>query len=327
MHDFVGVENILSDKRLRELSKRRNGPAAMCFVSHFAAITINSYLMVVSCGSWWFVPLFMLQGMLLNFLYAPEHECDHFTAFRSRWLNVWGARVCGFCIVLPNDYHRFSHYAHHRHTQDWKKDPELLARKPICNVRNYLWLLSGLSTTVGRLRILFVHATGNVDEWYANDAQRRTLVTSARWHLFLYFLVLISATIIWGLWPFVLWIAPLVLMRWTYYMQGLGEHAGLTHRDNTLLNTRTFTTNIFMRLLNWNMTYHAAHHTFPSIPFYRLPALQREIESKLPYQLPSSPYLSFHYGMLKRLWSGWTETQICAKHDRELVERGIFPPQ
>ena len=35
---------------------------------------------------------------------------------------------------------------------------------------------------------------------------------------------------------------------------GGGERFGLTHEPNTLLNTRTLTTNAFMRWLNWNMT-------------------------------------------------------------------------
>ena len=50
-------------------------------------------------------------------------------------------------------------------------------------------------------------------------------------------------------------------------MTGLGEHLGLTHERYTLLNTRTLTANVFMRWVNWNMTYHTIHHTFPSVPF------------------------------------------------------------
>ena len=54
-----------------------------------------------------------------------------------------------------------------------------------------------------------------------------------------------------NIWPLYYWIGPLVIMRWTYWLQGLGEHGGLTHEPYTLLNTRTLTTNAFMRWINW----------------------------------------------------------------------------
>ena len=95
-------------------------------------------------GTWWCVPLFLLQGLLINFLYAPEHECDHFTAFRTRRLNEAVAFVCGFLIFYANSDHRWSHYAHHRNTQDWDRDTEL-ARGPIRTMGGYLLYLSGMT--------------------------------------------------------------------------------------------------------------------------------------------------------------------------------------
>jgi fatty acid desaturase len=35
-----------------------------------------------------------------------------------------------------------------------------------------------------------------------------------------------------------------------------------------------------MRWLVWNMSYHAAHHTYPSVPFFRLPELDQDIRRK-----------------------------------------------
>ena len=39
---------------------------------------------------------------------------------------------------------------------------------------------------------------------------------------------------------------------------------------NGLTNTRTTLTNAAVRLLMWNMPFHAEHHLYPSIPFHRL---------------------------------------------------------
>ena len=46
-------------------------------------------------------------------------------------------------------------------------------------------------------------------------------------------------------------------------------------------NTRTTFTSRAVRALAWNMPYHTEHHTYPSVPFHRLPELHRLIEPHL----------------------------------------------
>ena len=144
MKDFVGVENVISEKRIRELSVRSDGPAAIRITCHWGASFFTAYLMSLTYGTWLCIPLFMLQGILLNFLYAPEHECDHFTAFKMRWINVVVARLCGFTIIFNSDYHRWTHYHHHRNTQDWEVDPEISGRGKLNSVYAYLVALLGI---------------------------------------------------------------------------------------------------------------------------------------------------------------------------------------
>ena len=105
-------------------------------------------------------------------------------------------------------------------------------------------------------------------------------------------------------------------------LQGLGEHTGLPHRPETLFNTRTFRTGFFFRWVNWNMTYHCVHHTFPGVPFYRLPALHREVEKNLGFNLPTSSYLSLHWQQFRALLAGRTESEICDAHEAELIAQG-----
>ena len=109
-------------------------------------------------------------------------------------------------------------------------------------------------------------------------------------------------------------------MHWFYWVDGLGEHGGLTHEPHTLLNTRTLETNAFMRWVNWNMTYHTVHHTYPSVPFHRLPELHKEVEERLGFELPSSPYLKLHWRHLEQMFSGATELDIWAAHDEAITE-------
>jgi fatty acid desaturase len=319
MHDFTGAKNVIDAARLSELSERRDGPALWYLASHFGAIAANSVALYWTWGTWWCVPFFMLQGLLLNFLYAPEHECDHFTAFKTRWLNVWVGRICGFIILLSNDDHRWSHYHHHRHTQDWEQDTEIKDRPKFDTAWQYfMGLLGYRAFWSGRVKPLIDHALGRAPEPHLSDRQRREVVAAARWHVAGYALIAASAVAMQSWWPLYYWLGPLLVMRWTYWLQGLAEHTCLTHAPYTLLNTRTLRTNAFMRWVNWNMTYHTVHHTYPSVPFHRLPELHREVEQKLGFELPGGSYLAVHWKNLKLFASGKTELDICAEHDAEV---------
>jgi fatty acid desaturase len=265
--------------------------------------------------------LFMLQGLLINYLYAPTHECDHHTAFKSPWLNLWVGRVCGFLMFNPSEHHRWSHYTHHRNTQDWEKDTEL-ERAPFQNAGEFAIYMSGLPLVKGKLMGIARHAFVGSDEWYMTAPQRSRVVRAARWHVVGYVIAAASAIAFQSWWVLYFWWGPFVLMRWSYMLQGGAEHTFLTHAPNTLLNTRTFTTNAFMRWVNWNMTYHTVHHTFPSVPFYRLPDLHREVERVLGFKLPGGPYLSLHWSLFKALRSGRTELELCDQSTAVLVSDG-----
>ena len=324
MQDFVGVKDVISKSRLRELGERKNGPGLFYLATHGGSIIVNTAMMAWTWGSLWCIPFFLLQGVLINFLYAPEHECDHQTCFKTPWLNQWVARICGFIIFNPSEDHRWGHYSHHRHTQDWDKDIEL-GGGPFHNVREYLWMLSGMPLIYWKGRQIIRHAAGLADDWYFTPKQAKAAIEHSRWSVAIYVLILVSAIIFQSWWWLYYWIGPFVLMRWTYMLEGGGEHRGLTHQSNTLFNTRTWDTNWFARWLNWNMTYHAAHHTFPSVPFHRLPELQREIELSLGYELPKTSYFRLHYWHLRKLSRGKTEFDISAETEAPLIKVGRLP--
>ena len=68
-------------------------------------------------GSWACVPFFLIYGVLYGSAADSRlHECSHFTAFRTSWLN--DAVYCGPCFMMmrsptPN---RWSHTRHHTYT-------------------------------------------------------------------------------------------------------------------------------------------------------------------------------------------------------------------
>jgi fatty acid desaturase len=85
-----------------------------------------------------------------------------------------------------------------------------------------------------------------------------------------------------GWWaPLVFWIGPQLLGQPLLRLYLLAEHTLCTMDANGLTNTRTTLTNAAVRLVMWNMSYHAEHHLYPSIPFHRLADAHRMIRDRL----------------------------------------------
>jgi fatty acid desaturase len=86
--------------------------------------------------------------------------------------------------------------------------------------------------------------------------------------------------------PLLFWIGPQLLGQPPLRAYLLAEHTGCTEDRNGLTNTRTTLTWAPVRLLMWDMPYHAEHHLFPSIPFHRLADAHALIRSRLEFLQP-----------------------------------------
>ena len=257
---------------VQRLSRRSDAKGLVQLAAHLGMLALAGVGLHASLGSAWMLLTLPLYGAILVFLFAPLHECLHFTAFRSRWLNDAVAAPIGFLLLLPFQYFRVFHYAHHRHTQDPGRDPELLDMKPLIGGR-YWWYLTGLPTWRQSLRTIWRHAGGRVDEPYIEARHHATIVAEARVHVAGYaFLLLVSLLISSAaLWWF--WILPALVAQPLLRLYLLAEHSGCDYGDNMLENSRTTYTVPWLNFLAWNMPYHAEHHYLASIPFHALPAL------------------------------------------------------
>ena len=97
--------------------------------SHLALIGGLGYLHYLAMGSWWVLATGFALGVVVNFLYAAQHELSHWTVFRTRYLNELFGRLVGFAMIFPRDYDLAMHQAHHRWTSNWERDGEL-TREP-----------------------------------------------------------------------------------------------------------------------------------------------------------------------------------------------------
>jgi len=91
--------------------------------------------------------------VLINCLYAGQHEMSHWTAFRSRRLNDFFGEIIGFVVIYPFTWDRWFHFTHHAIRRNWEKDPELLIRALYAQLlllkpqRDYYWWGRVRSTT------------------------------------------------------------------------------------------------------------------------------------------------------------------------------------
>ena len=283
---------------LEALSARSDASGLRQLALHLGALVSCGVLLGLSLGTPWSIPALAFYATALVFLFAAEHECLHGTAFSSRRLNEWVARACGFVLVLPAGYFRHFHFAHHRHTQDPDRDPELAAPGPRSRA-GYALTVSGLPHWRERIVTSLRHARGRVSEEFVPGGSRRAIVREARAALAGYALIAIGALSL-GSWaPLTFWIAPLVVGQPVLRLFLLAEHTGRPHVPDMLVNTRSIDTNALLRRLAWNMPYHAEHHAHPGVPFHALPALRAALGTSAPSAAPG--YTAVHRELLAEL--------------------------
>lgn len=81
--------------------------------------------------------------------------------------------------------------------------------------------------------------------------------------------------------PALYWAVPVLLAQPVLRAFLLAEHTGCALVPEMTHNTRTTLTGGMVRLLGWNMAFHAEHHLHPSVPFHALPRLHIYIVSRL----------------------------------------------
>ncbi|HQS19118.1 fatty acid desaturase [Reyranella sp.] len=274
--DASGQTTRIDAKRLRELSTRRDGPAALRMAVHLGlvlALAAISIAVSETRGFFWAIPFIAMQGILMAFLFMPLHETVHRTAFRTEALNTVFGHLCGLAICFPWEYYRVFHWAHHRHTQDEAHDPELAVMPSAGSLWQRLLAFSGALQVYGRFRVLLRHALTGTSTlpWVPTD-KRALIVREARLYLAAY-AGLAAASLLFRS-PLILtvWLGPLLIGQFALRPYLYTEHTGCGRSRSAFENTRTTYTNAVIRWFAWNMPYHAEHHAYPSVPFHALPA-------------------------------------------------------
>ena len=261
--------------------------------AHFGLILGLGTLIGIGVPGWW--ALIPIQGVLIVFLFTLEHEATHRTPFANLLLNEVVGRVAGFLILLPFEWFRYFHLAHHRWTNIEGKDPELAGGKPEA-WSDWVKHVSGLPYWWSELRLMLALVLGKADGDFLPEGARKRIVRDARVMALGYLVLAITP----WLWPTLVWvwILPVLLGQPFLRLYLLAEHGDCPNVANMFENTRTTFTNRIVRFLAWNMPYHVEHHVWPQVPFHRLPDLHGMMKADL--QVTAEGYVSFTREYLAR---------------------------
>jgi len=290
---------LLPRETIRRLSRRSDARGALQLGTHLGLLAATGALVWASRGQPWLAVALLLHGIVLVFLFCALHECIHRTAFASRALNDAVAWLCGALLILPPNYFRLFHFAHHRHTQDRARDPELAVPAPATSAA-WCWRVSGLPYWRERLQPTLRHAlSGRVSETFVPADRAAQVVREARFLWACYLGTAALSLLLQRADVLVYWIVPALLGQPFLRLFLLAEHTGCAFDDDLLANTRTTSTHAAVRLLAWRMPYHAEHHGFPSVPFHALASVNALLAAQ--GRVTSSGYLALHRALLRQL--------------------------
>ena len=275
--------------KLKVLGQCSNKHGLFYVICHLTLLVCTASISVVALNSNHYVlgSLFiLLYGVFFSFLgwAGLSHELSHGTVFKTRWGNEFLLKVVSFFLWNNRVYFKYSHALHHKYTLNTEKDYEV--RLPIMlNLKTLLFgCFTGLFDFYRIFTITVKNSLNKVEGPLAatvfsqGGTKRKELVHNARIILlghvsmmvaFFYFEAYMLIVFL----SFGNFISPSLSKVF-----GFSQHMGMqSNVDDMRLSTRTVILPGFFSFLYWNMNYHLEHHMFPTIPFYQLPNLHKEI--------------------------------------------------
>jgi fatty acid desaturase len=295
---------IISRDALKTLRVRANAPGLIRLAVHMAALALGAGAVYLSSGTWWLmIPAMLLYGIVIVLLFAPLHECSHGTAFQSRWLNHALGFVVAFLTMRPFLYFKYRHAAHHTYTQHEDHDPDIVPFPT--SLGDYLRQIAGFSFWPKLVGTLWRGCLGRFNEKEREflpesvfgDVSREIRIMCA-----LYLAIVVASVWTGSTIALIYWFLPRMMGEPVLRAIRMAEHTGAEESPNLLANTRTTLANPVLRLLYWNMPYHAEHHLASSVPFHALGRLHEHVSPHL--ECVSRSYLQVHRDILREVLKG-----------------------
>jgi fatty acid desaturase len=273
-------------QRLKELMKRKDGPAIRDTILWFGSLIAAGILAYYSWGTWWVIPAFALYGAIYSTAAASRwHECGHGTAFKTPWMNEAVYQIASFMILFAATPRRWGHARHHTDTIIVGRDPEIIAPKPPV-WKILLMEIFHLYGGMADLKNIVIHCFGKLnkeEKEYIPASEVRKVYWESRVWAAIFLGVIAWCIYSQSILPAMFIGLPTLYGFFINVTFALTQHLGL-HEDvlDHRLNTRTVYMNPIIRFYYWNMNYHIEHHMFPMVPYHALPALHEEIKMDCP---------------------------------------------
>jgi fatty acid desaturase len=190
------VSTLVPHATLKPLMMTSNGPAGAHLAAHLLLIAVLASLVGAAQDHLLVWPAMFCLGIVLTHLFAPQHECAHYSAFKSRRTNEFVASVCGAIVMVPEIHFRYEHTNHHRYTNLTGQDSQFIPLPQ--SLFGYGWYLSGLPYWWGSVSGIAKRSLGRLSEaelGFIPAAERATVIWEARAHALLYLSLALA-----GLW-------------------------------------------------------------------------------------------------------------------------------
>lgn len=283
---------LLSAEEIRRLSRPSPAAAWGAIILDWLIIAAV-FALVIRAQRWWVYPFAMAliarQQLALALL---MHDAAHGRLFQSRLVNDRAGQLfCSGPVLLPLYAYKRSHLKHHQDPLT-PGDPDLpliggypapkakLARKLLQDISglSYFKFLKFFMYLAKRQKRAAACGEGGAaaQELLSRGFVRGSIIGSN--------LALFGALAFAGHpWLyFLLWTIPSMTFLQAYLrVRGLAEHAGYQPGPDQARNARTVVNPLqTFFVAPHNVNYHIEHHLFPSVPFFRLPALHRLLKER-----------------------------------------------
>jgi fatty acid desaturase len=297
---YLSPSQVFSTEGLNQLNQRSDLKGGLQLAGHLAVMGLSGYLWLTHTNELWLgLPALLLYGFSMAAMFAPMHECVHRTAFASNRANNLVAWFAGLLSLYNSTFYRRYHKWHHRYTRIPGKDPELSDPTPT-NLREYLWQVSGIPWWIGKIRGHVRCAMGQMEDCpYIPETVRSEVQQSVQLQLAVYVVAIAASLYFQQPWFVLAWLLPLAIGQPILRLILLAEHTGCTLDANPFTNTRTTLTWWPLRLLMWNISFHAEHHFCPSLPFHALAKAHQSLRSHLHHM--DSGYVAVNLGIIDNL--------------------------
>ena len=264
----------ISRDAMRRLHTKSAARHFVVAIRQFAILALTTWALVRFTTPWVWIPLVFVQGFTVFNFTILLHEVLHHLVFVKR--HPVAERVLGLAYAIPSgisatQFTRW-HLDHHAELGSSEDDPKRHHLSPKINARWYKLLYA-----TPALFPIYFRAARRETVTYPEDLQR-TIGTERR--VSIVFHLSAIAALWWFFGPAAALRAHVIPVFFVFpiafTLNRLGQHYDIDPNDpakwGTLMRGHWFWNFAFL-----NSNFHLEHHYFPGVPFYHLPALQREL--------------------------------------------------